>query len=251
MPDSLCVSAMTPTGSASKRLCFFATDIRGTLDRQGWGRFLREVQGRRIEWVGQTRVARRGDGDTAQMIFGKTGVGRDIIRKTLEDANVPCSVCRTYSHRTFRVDSGSVWFFEVQVQHTFIRNESRWDAALTKYLRSRATAWARKECRACSLAGCFYYVFPEYSLNYPTLPTLPTLPTSIKQSKNDCFPRPQPDHPGCASGKALTDTTHARMSPLWSDTGMCHTRMYTNNTNARLSTIFPASDQGVHTEASN
>jgi len=45
--------------------------------------------------------------------------GRDLIRKTLEDANVDCS------------------FLEVQAQHAFIRDESskgRWDAALTRSL---------------------------------------------------------------------------------------------------------------------
>ncbi|KAG6336958.1 hypothetical protein ID866_2152 [Astraeus odoratus] len=58
------------------------------------------------------------------MIFGKQDThvprsGRDLIRTTLEDANVPCS------------------FLEVQAQHAFIRDESskgRWDAALTRSL---------------------------------------------------------------------------------------------------------------------
>jgi len=58
------------------------------------------------------------------MIFGKQDThvpraGRDLIRKTLEDANVVCS------------------FLEVQAQHAFIRDESskgRWDAALTRTL---------------------------------------------------------------------------------------------------------------------
>jgi len=58
------------------------------------------------------------------MIFGKQDThvpraGRDLIRKTLEDANVPVS------------------FLEVQAQHAFIRDESskgRWDAALTRSL---------------------------------------------------------------------------------------------------------------------
>lgn len=45
--------------------------------------------------------------------------GRDLIRKELEDQNIPCS------------------FLEVQAQHAFIRDESskgRWDAALTRNL---------------------------------------------------------------------------------------------------------------------
>jgi carboxymethylenebutenolidase len=58
------------------------------------------------------------------MIFGKQDThvpraGRDIIRKVLEDADVPVS------------------FLEVQAQHAFIRDESskgRWDAALTRSL---------------------------------------------------------------------------------------------------------------------
>jgi carboxymethylenebutenolidase len=58
------------------------------------------------------------------MIFGKQDThvprqGRDLIRKTLEDAKV------------------SVSFLEVQAQHAFIRDEhskGRWDAALTRSL---------------------------------------------------------------------------------------------------------------------
>jgi len=58
------------------------------------------------------------------MIFGKQDThvpraGRDLVRKTLEDASVPVS------------------FLEVQAQHAFIRDESskgRWDAALTRSL---------------------------------------------------------------------------------------------------------------------
>jgi len=58
------------------------------------------------------------------MIFGKQDThvprqGRDLIRKTLEDANIPVS------------------FLEVQAQHAFIRDEhskGRWDAALTRSL---------------------------------------------------------------------------------------------------------------------
>jgi len=58
------------------------------------------------------------------MIFGKQDThvpreGRDLIRRTLEDANVTTS------------------FLEVQAQHAFIRDEhskGRWDAALTRSL---------------------------------------------------------------------------------------------------------------------
>jgi len=58
------------------------------------------------------------------MIFGKQDThvpreGRDLIRKTLEDANVTSSL------------------LEVQAQHAFIRDEhskGRWDAALTRSL---------------------------------------------------------------------------------------------------------------------
>ncbi|KAJ8084064.1 hypothetical protein PM082_002831 [Marasmius tenuissimus] len=58
------------------------------------------------------------------MVFGKQDThvpreGRDLIRSTLEDANVP------------------VTFLEVQAQHAFIRDESskgRYDAALTRSL---------------------------------------------------------------------------------------------------------------------
>jgi carboxymethylenebutenolidase len=58
------------------------------------------------------------------MIFGKQDThvpraGRDLIRRTLDDANVTVS------------------FLEVQAQHAFIRDEQskgRWDAALTRSL---------------------------------------------------------------------------------------------------------------------
>jgi len=94
-------------------VCFFATDIHSkslgkgknddTLARVERG----DLSGGRTELV---------------MIFGKQDThvpraGRDLIRKTLEDANV------TFS------------WLEVQAQHAFIRDEhskGRWDAALTK-----------------------------------------------------------------------------------------------------------------------
>jgi carboxymethylenebutenolidase len=75
------------------------------------------------------------------MIFGKQDThvpraGRDIIRKVLEEANVPVSVSTSLT-------IGMHWlliqiqFLEVQAQHAFIRDESskgRWDAALTRSL---------------------------------------------------------------------------------------------------------------------
>lgn len=65
--------------------------------------------------------------------------GRDLIRKTLEDANVTCSVSFLYS-LVLRFSMGKMMgpqFLEVQAQHAFIRDESskgRWDAALTRNL---------------------------------------------------------------------------------------------------------------------
>ncbi|KAN0084213.1 dienelactone hydrolase [Tylopilus felleus] len=93
-------------------VCFFATDIHdATLGR-----------GKNDDSLER---ARKGDikGELV-MIFGKQDThvpraGRDLIRKTLEDADVAYS------------------FLEVQAQHAFIRDESskgRWDAALTRSL---------------------------------------------------------------------------------------------------------------------
>jgi carboxymethylenebutenolidase len=63
--------------------------------------------------------------------------GRDVIRSTLEDANVPVSVINVHIYlRVERADAPSQ-FLEVQAQHAFIRDESskgRWDAALTRSL---------------------------------------------------------------------------------------------------------------------
>ncbi|KAJ3561853.1 hypothetical protein NP233_g9940 [Leucocoprinus birnbaumii] len=76
-------------------VCFFATDIHG---------------------------ATLGKGKSDDTLIKDTHVprhGRDLIRKTLEDADVTCS------------------FLEVQAQHAFIRDEhskGRWDAALTRSL---------------------------------------------------------------------------------------------------------------------
>jgi len=94
-------------------VCFFATDIHGaTLGKDGDDSLTRVRAG---ELTGKGELV---------MIFGKQDThvpraGRDLIRKTLEDANVPVS------------------FLEVQAQHAFIRDESskgRWDAALTRSL---------------------------------------------------------------------------------------------------------------------
>ena len=62
--------------------------------------------------------------------------GRDLIRKTLEDANVPVSVRSSSLFRAYR-HLKLLQFLEVQAQHAFIRDESskgRWDAALTRSL---------------------------------------------------------------------------------------------------------------------
>ncbi|KZT06925.1 dienelactone hydrolase [Laetiporus sulphureus 93-53] len=95
-------------------VCFFATDIHGaTLGKGENDDSL--VRVRNGELTGKGELV---------MIFGKQDthvprVGRDLIRKTLEDADVTTS------------------FLEVQAQHAFIRDESskdRWDAALTRNL---------------------------------------------------------------------------------------------------------------------
>ncbi|KAH9082058.1 dienelactone hydrolase [Lactarius deliciosus] len=94
-------------------VCFFATDIHGATLGRGGDDSLARVQAGELTGRGEL-----------VMIFGKQDThvpraGRDIIRKVLEDANVPVS------------------FLEVQAQHAFIRDESskgRWDAALTRSL---------------------------------------------------------------------------------------------------------------------
>jgi len=94
-------------------VCFFATDVHSaTLGKGGDDSLARVRQGHLT-----------GKGELV-MIFGKQDThvpraGRDLIRSTLEDANVPVS------------------FLEVQAQHAFIRDEKskgRWDAALTRSL---------------------------------------------------------------------------------------------------------------------
>jgi len=95
-------------------VCFFATDIHTASLGKG---------------ENDDSLLRVRNGDLAGkgelvMIFGKQDThvpraGRDLIRKTLEDANITTS------------------FLEVQAQHAFIRDESskdRWDAALTRNL---------------------------------------------------------------------------------------------------------------------
>ncbi|KAJ7181715.1 dienelactone hydrolase [Mycena crocata] len=94
-------------------VCFFATDIHsGSLGKGGDDSLARVRKG---DLAGKGELV---------MIFGKQDThvpraGRDLIRSTLDDANVPVS------------------FLEVQAQHAFIRDEQskgRWDAALTRSL---------------------------------------------------------------------------------------------------------------------
>ncbi|KAA1468214.1 dienelactone hydrolase [Dentipellis sp. KUC8613] len=92
--------------------CFFATDIHSaTLGK-----------GKKDDSLEKVRAGKM-QGELV-MVFGKQDThvpraGRDLIRQTLEDANVTAT------------------FIEVQAQHAFIRDESskgRWDAALTRSL---------------------------------------------------------------------------------------------------------------------
>ncbi|GBE78279.1 dienelactone hydrolase [Sparassis latifolia] len=95
-------------------VCFFATDVHSASLGKGKNddSLIRVRNG---DLTGKGELV---------MIFGKQDThvpraGRDLIRKSLEDANVPVS------------------FLEVQAQHAFIRDESskgRWDAALTRSL---------------------------------------------------------------------------------------------------------------------
>ncbi|KAI0963514.1 hypothetical protein AcW1_000570 [Taiwanofungus camphoratus] len=95
-------------------VCFFATDIHTASLGKGENDDSL-VRVRNGDLTGKGELV---------MIFGKQDThvpraGRDLIRKTLEDANVTVS------------------FLEVQAQHAFIRDESskgRWDAALTRSL---------------------------------------------------------------------------------------------------------------------
>ncbi|KAJ7492567.1 dienelactone hydrolase [Mycena latifolia] len=94
-------------------VCFFATDIHSATLGKGGDDSLARV--RKGDLTGKGELV---------MIFGKQDThvpraGRDLIRASLEDANVPVS------------------FLEVQAQHAFIRDEQskgRWDAALTRSL---------------------------------------------------------------------------------------------------------------------
>ncbi|ETW87260.1 hypothetical protein HETIRDRAFT_447815 [Heterobasidion irregulare TC 32-1] len=92
--------------------CFFATDIHSaTLGK-----------GKSDDSLAKVRAGGLNGDKELVMVFGKQDThvpraGRDLIRQTLEDANV------------------TVTFLEVQAQHAFIRDESskgRWDAALTR-----------------------------------------------------------------------------------------------------------------------
>ncbi|KAF8168052.1 dienelactone hydrolase [Crassisporium funariophilum] len=95
-------------------VCFFATDIHSnTLGK-----------GKKDDTLIKVRQGDLKDKGELVMIFGKQDThvprdGRDLIRATLEDANIPVS------------------FLEVQAQHAFVRDEQskgRWDAALTRSL---------------------------------------------------------------------------------------------------------------------
>ncbi|EDR15611.1 dienelactone hydrolase [Laccaria bicolor S238N-H82] len=95
-------------------VCFFATDIHSaTLGR-----------GKNDDTLVRVRKGDLAGKGELVIIFGKQDThvprsGRDLIRTTLEDANVTAS------------------FLEVQAQHAFIRDEhskGRWDAALTRSL---------------------------------------------------------------------------------------------------------------------
>ncbi|KAG8767427.1 hypothetical protein FRC15_005690, partial [Serendipita sp. 397] len=82
-------------------VCFFATDIHTATLGHG-DDSLEKIKGGVLTGPGKAELT---------MIFGKQDThvpraGRDLIRKTLEDANVACS------------------FLEVQAQHAFIRDES-------------------------------------------------------------------------------------------------------------------------------
>jgi len=95
-------------------VCWFATDVHSaTLGKGKQDNSLAKVRAGELKGKGEL-----------VMIFGKQDThvpreGRDLIRKTLEDANVTLS------------------FIEVQAQHAFVRDEEskgRWDAALTRNL---------------------------------------------------------------------------------------------------------------------
>lgn len=96
-------------------VCWFATDIHSATLGRGGDDSLAKVKAGALTGPGKAELI---------MIFGKQDThvpraGRDLIRSTLEDANVTVS------------------FLEVQAQHAFIRDESskdRWDAALTRDL---------------------------------------------------------------------------------------------------------------------
>ncbi|KIJ68392.1 hypothetical protein HYDPIDRAFT_82794 [Hydnomerulius pinastri MD-312] len=90
-------------------VCFFPTDVHSaTLGKGKQDDSLARVRNGDLTGKGELVVMK----DTHV-----PRAGRDLVRATLEDANVPCSI------------------LEVQAQHAFIRDESskgRWDAALTR-----------------------------------------------------------------------------------------------------------------------
>ncbi|KAJ3479932.1 hypothetical protein NLI96_g8712 [Meripilus lineatus] len=114
-------------------VCFFATDIHtASLGKGKNDDTLVRVQNGDLTGKGEL-----------VMIFGKQDThvpraGRDLIRKSLEDANVTASVLRHGLVLRIKILTLSLsQFLEVQAQHAFIRDESskgRWDAALTRSL---------------------------------------------------------------------------------------------------------------------
>ncbi|KAJ3507708.1 hypothetical protein NLJ89_g6150 [Agrocybe chaxingu] len=107
-------------------VCFFGTDIHSaTLGKGKSDDSLIRVRNGDLKGKGEL-----------VMIFGKQDThvpreGRDLIRKVLEDANIPAS------------------FLEVQAQHAFVRDEQskgRWDAALTRSLFTFMMEVFEKDC---------------------------------------------------------------------------------------------------------
>ncbi|PPQ88660.1 hypothetical protein CVT25_010236 [Psilocybe cyanescens] len=106
-------------------VCFFATDIHSaSLGKGKNDDTIIKVQKGDLKGKGELVVRPfepkpLNDASNLGKDTHVTRQGRDLIRKTLEDANVPVS------------------FLEVQAQHAFIRDEhskGRWDAALTRSL---------------------------------------------------------------------------------------------------------------------
>ena len=101
-------------------MCFFATDIHGATLGKGGDDSLEKVKAGALSGPDKAElvvsrpieVCKRdveGDVEPSQMIFGKQDThvpraGRDLIRKTLEDANVACSVGSEYPYIVFGTD---------------------------------------------------------------------------------------------------------------------------------------------------